>query len=116
MPTRTRVWPRVRTRSRGKERTVRRVVKTIQEVKVMLDGMASPPVTASDLSEVLPSGTIPHHFFCPITQASRAARRAAPAALGQLAPLATIRCTRLPTPHRLRAFAGRDERSGQDDR
>ena len=57
-----------RDEGRGKERTVRRVVKTIQEVKVMLDGMASPPVTASDLSEVLPSGTIPHHFFCPIMQ------------------------------------------------
>lgn len=54
--------------ARGKERTVRRVVKTIQEVKVMLDRMQAPPIDPSDLSEVLPSGAIPHHFFCPITQ------------------------------------------------
>ena len=47
---------------------VRRVVKTVQEVKVMLDRMSSPPTDPSDLVDSLPEGTIPHHFFCPITQ------------------------------------------------
>lgn len=54
--------------ARNKERAVRRVVKTVQEVKVMLDRMATPPIDASELVENLPSGTVPHHFYCPITQ------------------------------------------------
>jgi len=53
---------------RGKERTVRRVVKTVQELKVMLDRMMTPPIDPTELSEVMPSSSIPHHFFCPITQ------------------------------------------------
>lgn len=53
---------------RGKERAVRRVVKTIQEVKVMLDRIARPPLDPAELAEMLPHGTIPHHFLCPITQ------------------------------------------------
>lgn len=57
-----------RDEARGKERTVRRVIKTIQEVKVMLDRMQTPPIDPSDLTDVMPSGNIPHHFFCPITQ------------------------------------------------
>mmetsp|Transcript_45120 Transcript_45120/g.118348 ORF Transcript_45120/g.118348 Transcript_45120/m.118348 type:complete len:402 (+) Transcript_45120:218-1423(+) len=54
--------------ARNKERAVRRVVKTIQEVKVMLDRMTSPPLDLSDLVAALPADTIPHHFFCPISQ------------------------------------------------
>lgn len=57
-----------RDESRGAERTVRRVVKTVQEVKFMLDRMAHPPVEASELTAVLPDGAIPQHFFCPILQ------------------------------------------------
>jgi len=52
----------------GKERAVRRVVKTIQELKVMLDRMSTPPMEPSELSDLLPAGTIPHHFLCPIFQ------------------------------------------------
>ena len=57
-----------RNEAEGKERAVRRVVKTVQEVKVMLDKMATPPIDASELAEHLPAGTVPHHFYCPITQ------------------------------------------------
>lgn len=57
-----------RDEARAKERAVRRVVKTVQEVKVMLDRMSTPPVDISELAEQLPAGSIPHHFFCPITQ------------------------------------------------
>lgn len=53
---------------RGKERTVRRVVKTVQEVKQMLDRLATPPIDPSDLVEMLPANSVPHHFFCAITQ------------------------------------------------
>jgi hypothetical protein len=54
--------------ARGTERTVRRVIKSVQEVKVMVDRMATPPLDLSDLAEQLPHGEVPHHFFCPITQ------------------------------------------------
>jgi len=57
-----------RDETNNKERTVRRVVKTVQEVKVMLDRMAFPPVDISQLVASLPEGTTPHHFFCAITQ------------------------------------------------
>ena len=30
--------------------------------------MATPPIDPSELVEMLPSGTVPHHFYCPITQ------------------------------------------------
>jgi len=53
---------------RVKERAVRRVVKTVQELKVMLDRMATPPIEPTELTEVMPAASIPHHFFCPITQ------------------------------------------------
>ena len=51
-----------------KHRMVRRVIKTIQEVKVMLDRMVNPPVDLDEIISQLPDGTIPHHFFCAITQ------------------------------------------------
>lgn len=51
-----------------KSRMVRRVTKTIQQLKVMLDRMSSPPIDISELTNALPDGTIPHHFFCCITQ------------------------------------------------
>lgn len=57
-----------RDEARGKERTVRRVVKTVQELKAMLDKMATPPMDPAELSEMLPQGSIPHQFFCPIFQ------------------------------------------------
>lgn len=53
---------------RCKERTARRVVKTVQEVKQMLDRLATPPIDPSDLVEMLPANSVPHHFFCAITQ------------------------------------------------
>lgn len=51
-----------------RERLVRRVVKTVTEVKDMLDRMASQRVDVVDLASRVPEGTIPHHFFCPIFQ------------------------------------------------
>jgi len=57
-----------RIESEGKERAVRRVIKTVQKVKVMLDKMATPPLDPAELADALPQGTIPHHFFCPILQ------------------------------------------------
>lgn len=53
---------------RNKERAVRRVVKTVQEVKSMLDRLQTPPLDLSELVASLPADTIPHHFFCPISQ------------------------------------------------
>ena len=52
----------------NKERLVRRVVKTFQELKVMLDKMNTPPIDITELLSNLPDGSIPHHFFCTITQ------------------------------------------------
>lgn len=52
----------------GKERAVRRMVRTIQVVKMMLDRLASPPIDPSEVVEMLPANSVPHHFFCPITQ------------------------------------------------
>ena len=57
-----------RIESEAKERAVRRVIKSVQEVKDMLDKMATPPLDPAELAEALPQGTIPHHFFCPILQ------------------------------------------------
>jgi len=52
----------------GKERTIRRIVKTIQELKVMLDRMTTPPPEPSEVAEKLPHNSIPNHYLCPITQ------------------------------------------------
>jgi hypothetical protein len=56
------------TLDRTKSRLVRRVVKTIQEVKEMFDKISTPPFDMSALIAALPDGTIPHHFYCPILQ------------------------------------------------
>jgi len=50
-----------------KTRMVRRVIKTIQEVNVMLERMSTPPVDISQLLTTI-EGPIPQHFFCCITQ------------------------------------------------
>ena len=52
----------------NKTRLVRRVTKTIQELKIMLHRIASAPVDISELVSNLPDGVIPHHFFCCISQ------------------------------------------------
>ena len=57
-----------RDESRNTERAVRRVIKTMQEIKVMLERMANPPVDVSDVLAALPPDTIPHCFICPISQ------------------------------------------------
>uniref|UniRef100_A0A6U7KI92 U-box domain-containing protein n=1 Tax=Haptolina brevifila TaxID=156173 RepID=A0A6U7KI92_9EUKA len=57
-----------RDEANNKERAVRRVIKTVQEVKVMLDRMTTPPVDISELVASLPAGDVPHHFYCAITQ------------------------------------------------
>jgi hypothetical protein len=57
-----------RIESEGKERAVRRVIKTVEEVKVMLNKINTPPLDPAKLAEDLPQGTIPPHFFCPILQ------------------------------------------------
>ncbi len=54
--------------SRTKHRMVRRVIKTIQELKVMIDRMICSPVDIDEIISQLPDGTTPHHFFCAITQ------------------------------------------------
>ena len=54
--------------ARGSERAVRRVIKTVQDIKAMLDRMATPPIDLVDLVSTLPEGTVPHHFLCPIFQ------------------------------------------------
>ena len=51
--------------SGSKERMVRRVITTVKDIKKMLENMANPP---QDILSNLPEGTIPHHFFCAITQ------------------------------------------------
>ena len=55
--------------TRTKYRMVRRSIKSVQDVKVMLDRMATPPFDLDELITQLPDGTVPHHFFCAITQA-----------------------------------------------
>ena len=57
---------------RGTERTVRRVIKSIQDLKMMVEKMTA-ATTVFDLSELLDKlphddSFVPHHFFCPITQ------------------------------------------------
>ena len=51
-----------------KERMVRRVITTVKDIKTMLETMANPPQDIADILSNLPDGTIPHHFFCAITQ------------------------------------------------
>tara|TARA_B100000965_G_scaffold341112_1_gene309734 strand:- start:10 stop:645 length:636 start_codon:yes stop_codon:yes gene_type:complete len=52
----------------NKSRFVRRVVKTIQEVKVMFDNLSKPLLNIDELIADLPEGSVPHEFFCPILQ------------------------------------------------
>ena len=52
----------------GKERLIRRVVKSVAEIKAMFERIKNPPVDISALISNLPDGTIPHHFFCCISQ------------------------------------------------
>ena len=54
--------------SRTKHRLVRRVIKTIQELKIMIDRMGCPPLDIDEIISQLPDDTTPHHFFCAITQ------------------------------------------------
>jgi len=54
--------------SRNKERQVRRVVKTVQELKAALERISHPPPSNTALLEQLPPDTVPHHFICPIFQ------------------------------------------------
>ena len=54
--------------SGSKERMVRRVITTVKDINTMLETMANPPQDISDIIADLPDGTIPHHFFCAITQ------------------------------------------------
>jgi len=58
-----------RDEERNKERTVRRVVKTVQELKASLERISHPPPsTIAELMANLPNDAIPHHFLCPILQ------------------------------------------------
>tara|TARA_R110002012_G_scaffold321315_1_gene548627 strand:- start:171 stop:1244 length:1074 start_codon:yes stop_codon:yes gene_type:complete len=56
------------TLDRTKSRFVRRVVKTIQEVKIMFDNLSKPLLNIDELIAGLPDGTYPHEFNCPILQ------------------------------------------------
>ncbi len=53
---------------RTRVRTVRRVVKTLQELKMMFDRISMPIIDINTILSGLPDGTIPHHFNCPILQ------------------------------------------------
>lgn len=56
------------TLDKSKMRFVRRVVKTIQDVKVMFDNLSKPLLNIDQLIADLPEGTVPHEFNCPILQ------------------------------------------------
>ena len=50
-------------------RFMRRIVTTIQEIKLMFDRISIPPqLNIDDILSKLPDGEIPHHFNCPILQ------------------------------------------------
>ena len=53
---------------RTRVRFVRRVVKTVQQVKEMFDRISMPMIDINTILSGLPDGTIPHHFNCPILQ------------------------------------------------
>tara|TARA_B110001452_G_C15235449_1_gene427768 strand:- start:2049 stop:3152 length:1104 start_codon:yes stop_codon:yes gene_type:complete len=55
--------------TRRKNRMIRRSIKSVQELKVMIDRMACPPFDLDEIISRLPDGTTPHHFYCAITQA-----------------------------------------------
>lgn len=51
-----------------KKRGIRRVVKTIQEVKEMFANIAKIPENYSDIVNNLSNKEVPHHYCCPILQ------------------------------------------------
>ena len=51
-----------------KVRSVRRVVKTIQELKEMFSYISTLPEDYSEIVKNLPDGEVPHHYCCPILQ------------------------------------------------
>jgi len=56
-------------KSRKTERSVRRVVKTVQELKMLQELMLKPtPSALHVILDALPEGAVPHHFLCPIFQ------------------------------------------------
>jgi len=67
---RDQMWSLQRDEAQGKERVARRMIKTVQEVKLMLDRLAAgtPAPDPKQLSDILPIDAIPHRFFCPILQ------------------------------------------------
>lgn len=52
----------------SRNRSVRRVVKTIQELREMFSRIAKPPENYSEIVNDLPDGEVPHHYCCPILQ------------------------------------------------
>lgn len=52
----------------SKERMVRRVIIRVSGIKKMLDDMANPPKDMETIIANLPPDSIPHRFFCVITQ------------------------------------------------
>ena len=52
----------------SKERMVRRVIIRVSGIKKMLEDMANPPKDMETIIANLPPDSIPHHFFCVITQ------------------------------------------------
>lgn len=49
-------------------RFMRRIITTIQELKIMFDNISNQDIDINELIETLPDGIIPHHFNCPILQ------------------------------------------------
>ena len=49
-------------------RFMRRIITTIQELKIMFNSISKTPININKIMENLPDGTVPHHFNCPILQ------------------------------------------------
>ena len=47
---------------------MRRIITSIQELKIMFNSISRTPININEIIENLPDGTIPHHFNCPILQ------------------------------------------------
>ena len=49
-------------------RFMRRIITTIQELKIMFNNISRIPININQIIQNLPHGTVPHNFNCPILQ------------------------------------------------
>ena len=64
----TSCFARQTTFDRKRNRTVRRVIKTVKQLQNIFSEIANPIENSFDLLNSLPDGTVPHQFYCPILQ------------------------------------------------